>query len=269
MAITTVDGLIAGCKPMRYIAKNSAGSLVQARLFSPFYLAGIPSAAAAPTPGMSGVALTTYPGQIPFTNPPAGQNSYVARFSMACSGSSGATTLIDRLWHNSGISVTTFPGAQAVNSVTFPARDQNGSSDGVGVLLGLEVSGVTGTGTPTVTVTYTNSNGDTGRTGSVVVANSSSVGSFWSFPLASGDIGVQSVQSIAFSATWTSGTVHLVAYRPIMTFSVTATAATGFADALTGGLPRLYDDSVLSFLFFPGLTASNSGFFGGLTIAQG
>jgi len=54
-----------------------------------------------------------------------------------------------------------------------------------------------------------------------------------------------------------------------MTFSVTTTAATGFADALTGGLPRLYDNSVLSFLFFPGLTASSVGFFGGLTIAQG
>ncbi len=269
MAITTVDGLIAGCKPMRYIAKNSVGSLVQARLFSPFYLAGIPSAAAAPTPGMSGVPLTTYPGQIPFTNPPAGQNSYVARFSMACSASSGSFTLIDRLWQNSGISVTTFPNAQAVDSVGFPMRDQNGSADGAGVLLGLEVSGATGAGTPTVTVTYTNSNGDTGRTGSVVVAASANVGSFWSFPLASGDIGVQSVQSIAFNGTWTSGTVHLVAYRPIMTFSVTATAATGYADALTGGLPRLYDNSVPSFLFFPGLTATGAGFFGGLTIAQG
>ena len=269
MAITTVDGLIAGCKPMRYIAKNNTGSLVQSRLFSPFYLTGIPSAAAAPTSGMTGDPLTYYAGQIPFTNPPAGQNSYVARFSMACSASQGATTLIDRLWQNSGISVTTFPGAQAVNSDPFPERDQNGSSNGDGVLLGLEVSSATGAGTPTVTVTYTNSAGQSGKTASVAVSASAVAGSFWSFPLASGDVGVQSVQSIAFTSSWTSGTVHLVAYRPIMTFSVVSTSASGFADALTGGLPRLYDNSVLSFLFFPGLTATSAGFFGGITIAQG
>jgi len=268
MAITTVDGLIAGGKPMRYYAKTNA-SLAQFRLFSPFYLVGIPGAAVAPTSGLSGEALTYYAGQIPFTNPPAGQNSYVARCSMAVGTTTfGSYSLIDRLWHNSGIDVTS-TSSQTINSVTFPARDENGSTNGEGILLGIEVSTVTGAGTPTITVTYTNSAGTSGRTSNVAVAATASSGSFWNFPLQSGDVGVRSVQSIQFSATWTSGTVHLVAYRPIVTFSSSAAGMSSYVDALTGGLPRLYDNSVLSFLVLPVGTAAGSTLFGGLTVAQG
>ena len=51
MAITTLDGAIAGFKPPAYISKAASGTLVAARPFSPFYLAGSPGAATAPTTG--------------------------------------------------------------------------------------------------------------------------------------------------------------------------------------------------------------------------
>lgn len=269
MAITSVDGLIAGCQPMHYIAKTNA-TVSQVRLFSPFYLAGIPCAAVAPTPGMSGEPLTSYAGQIPFTNPSAGQNTYVARFTIANSNVSGAFTLIDRLWHNSGIDVTQFNNPQAVNSVPFPERDQNGSANGTGVLIGVEVSSATGAGTPSMTITYTNSQGEPGRTGTTgTMAATAGVGSFWPFSLQAGDVGVRSIQSVQMSATWTSGTVHLVAYRTLLTISTISGGGTAYADALTGGMPRLFNNSVPSFLLFPSGSASGTGFFGSLTYAQG
>ena len=136
MAITTFDGVIAGCKPPQFLYKAPAGINVAGKTYSAFYAAGVPGAAAAPTPGLSGVALTSYPGQIPFTNPTAGQLSYLARFVCSLSASSGQVMLLDRLWHNSGISPFS-SSIQTIDSVTFPARDQNGTSDGVGVLLGV------------------------------------------------------------------------------------------------------------------------------------
>ena len=269
MAITSVDGLIAGCQPMHYIAKNNA-TVTQVRLFSPFYLAGIPCAAAAPTPGMVGAELTSYAGQIPFINPPAGQNTYVARFTIANSNVAGSFTLIDRLWHNSGIVVTQFNNPQAVNSVPFPARDQNGSINGEGVLIGVEVSSVTGSGSPSMTISYTNSDGTPGRTGSTgTTATTAGAGSFWPFSLQAGDKGVKSIQSVDLSATWTSGTVHLVAYRTVLTVSTISGGGTAYADALTGGMPRLFNNSVPSFLLFPASSASGTGFYGGLTYTQG
>ena len=95
MAITTLDGAIAGMKPPAYFAKALSGTLVAARPFSPFYLAGSPGAAVAPTPGIAGVALTSYAGQIPI--PAASTNTHLAHFSGVSSAQPGMLLLCDRL----------------------------------------------------------------------------------------------------------------------------------------------------------------------------
>ena len=269
MAITTLDGVIAGCEPPQFFYKALSGTLGAGRPYTPFYAAGIPGAAVAPTPGLSGVALTTsYSGQIPFTNPVSG-NSYLARFVGLSTAQSGQLILADRLWHNSGITITS-TGSQAINSVTFPARDENGTTAGAGVLLGVEVSAATGAGTPTITVTYTNSAGAGSKTGTNIIGTSatSPIGTFYPIGLAAGDTGVQSVQSLQLSATWTSGTIHLVAYRVLSVLQLANTGVSSAVDVVTGGMPVMYNNTVPFLIFVPNATTTTS-LQGAMTVTQG
>lgn len=254
MAITTLDGALAGMKPPEFFAKASM-SFTAARPFSTFYAAGIPGAAAAPAPGIAGAALTSYAGQIPF--PAASGNTHLARFSGANSGPAGMLLLCDRLWHNSGISVTTTT-AQTVNSVTFPARDKNGATDGAGVYVGLEIVTATGAGAATPSISYTNSAGTSGRTSTTgdVYAASSAAGSFYRLGLQAGDIGVQSIQSVTLGVSMTSGSVSLVAYRILAALECPTGGVANAVDALSSGLPRIYDNSVPFLVFVPAATTN-------------
>lgn len=257
MAITTLDGALAGMQYPREIIKAATPTLVAGRPHSLFYLAGVPGAAVAPTPGLAGAALTTYAGQIPFTNPVSG-NTYVGRFAGQAT-IAGQLLLCDRLWHNSGITITATT-SQTINSVTWPARDADGSTNGVGVLLGVEVSVATGAGTPTLTLGYTNSAGTAGKTATNAIATvaSSAIGAFYPISLAAGDVGVRSVQTYQQSATWTSGTVHIVAYRILARLTLTAANTPNAVDALTSGFPRLYDNSVPFVLLIPAATTAST-----------
>jgi hypothetical protein len=267
MAITSLDLALAGERPFEEYSKAVTGTLVAGRPFSPFYLAGIPGAAVAPTPGLSGAALTTYAGQIPV--PAASGNSHLAYFQCGSSAQAGSVLLCDRLWHNSGFTIT-LATAQTVNSVAWPARDKNGATLGDGVYLGVEVSGATGAGTPTITVSYTNSAGTAGRTATNTVATvaTSAAGTFYPISLAAGDVGVRSVQTLTLSATWTSGTIHLVAYRPIVPLTLTAAGVPSSLNSVTGNLARLYDNSV-PFLIYRPQTTTTTQLSGGIKITQG
>jgi len=128
----------------------------------------------------------------------------------------------------------------------------------VGVILGVEISGATGAGTPTITVAYTNSANTASRSGvnSVATVASSAVGTFYPIGLQAGDVGVRSVQTLTLSATWTSGTMHLVAYRVLATLELPAAGVPNAVDALTSGMPRLYDTSVPFLIFIPQTTTT-------------
>ena len=267
MAITSLDLALAGERPFEEFSKAVTGTLVAGRPFSPFYLAGIPGAAAAPSPGLAGAALTTYAGQIPV--PAASGNTHLAYFQCTSSAQAGGVILADRLWHNSGFTIT-IATAQTVNSVAWPARDKNASTNGVGVYLGVEVSAATGAGTPTITVSYTNSAGTAGRTGtnSVATVATSAAGTFYPIGLQAGDTGVRSVQTLTLSATWTSGTIHLVAYRPIMPLGLSAAGIPSSINAVTGNLARIYDNSVPMLIYRPQTTTTTQ-LTGGVKFTQG
>lgn len=255
MAITSVDLAVAGMQPMAFYSKALSGTLVAGRAFSPFYLAGIPAAAVAPTPGISGAALTAYAGQIAI--PAASGNTHLARASFGSSAQAGIVMLADRLWHNSGIVVTTIT-AQTINSVAWPARDKNGATNGEGVYIGLEVSTATGAGASVVSISYTNSAGVAGRTGTInpAYAATSIAGSFYIFNLQSGDTGVQSVQSYTSTVSMTSGTIHLVAFRVYAMLELLAAGVSTAVDPVTGGLPREYDTTVPFVLYMPQTTTT-------------
>jgi hypothetical protein len=268
MAITTLDGVIAGMQPPRFITKALSGTLVAGRPFSFWASAGSPGAGSFDTT-LNGVTLTApQAGQIPWSDPVSG-NAYLARLSAAMSAQPGLLLLCDRLWHNGGFNIT-LNTAQNITSPTWPARSLDGTTNGDGVLLGVEVSAGTGAGTPTLTASYTNQAGTASRsaTNSVATVASSAAGSFYPLGLQAGDTGVRSVQSLTLSATWTSGTINMVAYRVLAALEMPATGVANAIDAVTGGFPRLYNGSVPFLLFVPS-TTTTTGVAGSLNFAHG
>lgn len=269
MPVNSLDDAVSGFQAPCFFYKVASPSLTAGRPFSPIYLAGIPGAAVAPSPGMGGAALTSYAGQLwPSVSATGGVEAYLGRLACASNATTGQVLLVDRLWHNSGINVT-LTTSQTINSVAWPARDINGSTNGEGVLIGIEVSTATGAGTPTITLTYTNSDGVAGRTAIPVVAPAASsyIGSFYPFGLQAGDKGVRSIQSIQLASSWSSGAVHLVAYRVLASLSVYASHAATVLDLISSGKPRMYDGTVPGTIFIPGGSAATQ-LYGQLTITQ-
>ena len=257
--IQTIDDLIAGMQPPNTFTKAVTGTMVAGRPHSLFYLAGMPGAAVAPSPGIGGAVLTAYAGQIPFTDSPSESNAYLARFQ-GMATIAGTLILADRLWHNSGITITSTSEQVFTSSAQIPARDRDGTNVGNGVLAGVEVSGVTGSGTPTLTLKYTNQSGLANQVATNLVATvaSSIAGTFYPIGLAAGDTGIQKAQSLTLSATWTSGTIHVVLYREIARLELTAGNVGNAIDSLTSGFPRLYTDSVPFLIFIPSTTTTSN-----------
>lgn len=266
MAITTLDGAVAGMRPTQMFAKAATATLVAGRPASLWPLNGNPGAGSYSTT-LNGATLSStsalVDGQIPHYNPASG-NAYLARFSGAAT-QPGVLSLYDRIWHNGGITITSTT-TQGITSPAWPSRsptsgsDSTPSSNGFGVLLAVEVSAATGSGTPTITVGYTNDNNVSGRTATNIRATvaSSAIGALYLIGLQAGDTGVRSVQSIQLSATWTSGTINLVAFRPIVDLELAGAFVPNAVDIVTGGMPRLYDGVVPWLVFTPNTTTASN-----------
>lgn len=258
MAITTLDGVIAGMQPPRMITKAATATLVAGRPASLWSLAGSPGAGAFDAT-LNGVTLSStaalVAGQIPIFDPVT-VNQHLARFSGSCT-QIGAIMLMDRIWHNGGYNATLLT-AQNSTTPAWPARSADGTANGDGVLLAVEVSAATGAGVPTITISYTNQAGVAGRTATNITATvaTSAIGATYLIGLQAGDTGVRSVQSLTLSATWTSGTINLVAYRFLAMLEIPAAGIANAVDALTSGMPRLYNGTVPWLAFVPSTTTA-------------
>lgn len=267
MAITTLDGALAGMQWTRPFGKAVTGTMVAGRPWSTWALAGNPGAGAF-SASLAGVALSSpQNGQIPFTNPSSG-NCYLNRLQGAAT-IAGTLMLVDRLWHNGGFTITTTT-AQTVNSAAFPARDITGTTNGDGILCGIEVSASCGAAAPAPTISYTNQSGTAGRSAGLwfPTANSPTAGSFFPFGLQAGDTGIRSIQSLTLGTSWVSGTINLVAYRILATLELTGAYVPNAVDAITGGFPRLFNDSVPYLIFIPS-TTTTSNISGSVTFTHG
>jgi hypothetical protein len=256
LAITALDGVISGFKPPESLLKVGGSMEATGVLHSLFYTSGRPGAAAVPSPGIAGASLTSYPGQIPFSNPASGLK-YLARLS-AKATQNCSLILADRLWHNSGIAVATVT-AQTVNSTTWPARDRDGTTNGADILVGIEVSSATTNAgaIANTTMSYTNSAGVAGQTATMASFPATATpGTFIPFQLANGDNGVRSVQSITLGTSYAAGAIHLVAYRIISEVGLLA-AVNEEVDVVRLGMPQLYNGTVPFLMLLPsGTTAT-------------
>lgn len=274
MTITTIEQAMAGGQPMRYAQKSSILSVAGSHrsFWTPN---GIPGAGALNS-GINGAVYSSSSalvnGQVPFYDPGGSLKQYLHRLCVQMNGTTGMIYLADRLWDNTiALSSTSL---QTITTPTWPARDINGSTNGDGVFLALEVTSQMSANSAVISsLLYTNSSGTSGRSGGsqggITNFNTSAnqpVGTFIPVGLAAGDTGVQAVNSITFSTAWTSGSVGLVAFRPIMMISLQANWGNSI-DLISGCLPRLYNGTVP--FFFGLITGASGSLSAAMTTTQG
>ena len=162
------------------------------------------------------------------------------------------------------ITTVTTTGAQTLNNtVTLPRY-----TTGAGVQAFLTPSTVMGAATPNITLNYTNSAGVAGKAtpatlpiGNTAAAVTSIVhsgtgtGKYGPFiPLAAGDAGIRSVQSINLSASYVSGVLNLMLCKPLLTLPITTLGVTAERDLVNqfASMPRIYDGACLNWLMLAG-----------------
>lgn len=218
-SIGFVDALIAGRLPVLNWSKNAFTGQAAGGFHNPMYVAGTPGAASAPSAGVNGAAVAN--GRSGTVAAPAAVASKSCFLNFADFAALAATANIDfafwvdRLWENSGLSVTT-TGAQAIAPAQLPPRDANFAVAGVGVGIALEITTTLGSGAPVVaTITYTNSSGVPTHTGTLTIPTAAVAGTWLALPLAAGDYGSQGPTSFSIPSTLTSGALSLVQYRTL------------------------------------------------------
>jgi hypothetical protein len=212
VGIGSGDALLQGRLPSQEWRKDAFTGQGANFWHSGLYLAGTPGAGSLPGAGVNGAQVVNgRSGTLLAPAALAGKACYlnVADFS-AASGVASAF-LIDRLWENSALSVTS-TGAQAIVPVALPARDRNLSALGVGVGIALEVTASLGAATGTVTLLYTDSDGNAGASSVITVPTSCVAGTMIPFPLAAGDYGVRVPTQVTNSVSFLSGSYSLVMY---------------------------------------------------------
>lgn len=260
MPITTLNGALAGMQPLRQSVKSgiTMAAVSPQRGYTHWYQTGIPGASTVNTAGVNGAALTpasaAVEGALPRINPGVGLDAYIAQL-MIQPNQSGVMLLVDRLWHNSGLSVTATT-AQAITPATLPPRDRTATTNGNDVIAALEWSSTGGAGTPFVTLTYTDQDGNTGASATLSAVTAPPVGTIEFFSLAAGDTGIRAPTSFIQTATRTSGAFHLVLMRVLAAIPCPSISIPVFFDVLTGGRPEIYDDSVLQLIWLPSATSA-------------
>jgi hypothetical protein len=185
-------------------------------------------------------------GAFPLKNPTGTNTKYLLNFGVNHLTGANVVLLVDLLVAAGNINANT-TSAQTVNTTALTRY-----TDGVGVMMTLEVTTALGSTASNVTISYTNSSGTSGRsTGSLAMTASAAVyrlqptagGAL--IPLQTGDIGVKSVETITFSAAMGGGVVALLLYKPLLL--VPTLASTTFVERSTpnmlGGIVPLATDA--------------------------
>lgn len=236
---------------------------------------GEPGAYTYLSPGMNGVTTdcSRYDGSSPVGAGNMGAHiiPYPSTGSLYITGGAftasiaNLSSLIDILWYNSGISVTTTT-LQSISTPTLPARDLDGSIYGRGVGVGLYfVSAATNAAViSNSTVSYTNQNGVSGRTAVLNATTAASIpatpviGTFVQFQLQNGDTGIKSIEGITLGTSLGSGTVALVLFRPIVSIPIPApNAGSGVITGLGFGV-KIYGGSCIVPMYVPTATTATT-----------
>lgn len=193
--------------------------------------------------------------------------------------------LVDLLGFYRVTSVTTITAQTLDNTVTIP-RYTTGA--GVMAFAWNNNAVAMGAATPTLTLNYTNAAGTAGRTtptapalptcktaaaNGLVLYSGTGAGKYNPFiPLAAGDTGIRSIQSITLSASYVSGEFSIALCKPLATIPITSQGIATERDFINQlpSAPRIYDGANLHFIMYSGAaTPVNSSLIGHLDFAWG
>lgn len=168
--------------------------------------------------------------------------------SATASTTAGMVIIADRLSHQGGLSGTVTT-AQTTN---LPTAALTRYTSGEGVMAALTIYTQIGTTATTVTASYTNQSGTAGQITAAVQLGGSGyreVQRMILLPLAAGDTGVRSVESVTVLATTgTAGNFGVTLFKPIAAFpfSTNAQSVQSYVGGgLLGGLEEIIDDACL------------------------
>lgn len=244
MAITTLAGAIAGeQQPADYIKIEASATTFWVDMWtnSPDPGTNVTGSASGSTYSSSSAQVA---GQLYHVDPASG-SCYVSTLKLrggpVGAPVSGMVLLVDRIWQGGTYSATATT-TRTVNSPTFPARDAAGSTNGDGYIAYMTPT-TTFSGTTTVTLTYTNQAGTSGRTTTLTMESATAkYVSF--FGLQAGDTGIRSIQSVAVGAAQGAGAYIVAVVRPLLMMPIDVGAKITCEDAITAGMPKLYDGTV-------------------------
>ena len=253
MAITTLDGYIAASKQRLKWFKSASRTGVAAMPESVFDVAGNPGAGTLNVGNTAnGLVHTDATNGYPVINAFGGSNTgYITKVEYG-STVAGWIEIYDRLFtcgaysFNSNVTLASQP--------SFSSRVPGGT-DFHG--LGLWFEGVTAfTGNPAVTITYTDQDGNAGHTtGSYNPGYAPILGRCFQIPLASGDSGIQKIESV-LCGTATAGTFNVNVLRPLWSGRCISNNAGDVHDLLRTGLVQVFADSALFVMITADSTAT-------------
>lgn len=243
MAINSLDDLIGATKQRVLMTKTASRTSVAAIPFAVYDQAGNPGAAT-----LAGTSTTT--GVVP-TDATAG-------FPVLNAFGSGATGCISRIEGNSSVScriqlydMLWKGGAFSYNAATsgntpasYASRVPNGDFKG----LELWIEQVTAaTGIQSVAIQYLNQDGVAKTTPVQSQGTAGIVGRMTQIPLVAGDAGIQGVTGVTGTVA-TAGTFNVLVMRPLGEVRIRVANDGIVQDALTTGLPQVFEDSALVFI---------------------
>ena len=217
---------------------------------------GTPASGA--VPGAAAIPTRATAGALPFVAPSGGRDLHLIGASLTPI-TAGVYLLYDRLMHCGGLSgtVTTAQTVQGASPGTPPITRNTG---GAGNMAWYEIYTAIGTSAPTLTMTYTDQDGNAatstiniGATGFREVTRAQRI------PLAAGDTGIRSIQSVQLTATTgTAGNFGITLAKPLAWLPVSTGGAAGWRDYTTGlpGIPTIDPDACLALMFIPAVAAA-------------
>ena len=187
--------------------KTMGSTGASGRVHSAWRRAGVPAAGTDPAALTARQVDSSIAGAMSFANPGGGRTLHLVRSSGVSSGAPHTLVLVDRLLDYGAIQHNTNLAQPLVNGVALPRY-----ADGKGVMAFLEVTTGIGATAQNVTASYTDDEGNAGAATTAVAMRASAVAdevphgttALW-LPLAAGDFGIRSVQSVTFSAANTGG----------------------------------------------------------------
>jgi hypothetical protein len=225
---------------------------VAGNVYSRWQASGSPAAGTFGTSGTGRVIDNTFAAAIPFASATGGRFKHLLSAGLGSTVSLGTVLIYDR--------VVEYPFTGTTTSATFgtqptpPARDLAGTTNGDGFMMFLESYSATATAAVTVTPTYTNSAGTGSRTNAFTSIATAALAGCIANPigqmflqLASGDVGVRTIQSYTLSASLLAANMAFVLGRPLAWVPLMGSNSYVERDLVLqlANLPRLYDGTAM------------------------